>query len=166
MAVQPYVTTFLHPPEPYILRIAGMMWTVLLAFLRFLQNLDFHGELGIRRDDIRYARLAVGEMGPDRDLPVPSDIHSLHRIEDPSNEVLPIDSDMVLEIPVFIGLATLVNLVRETFLRITDNITTAERDPHCHQVILLALDRWTAADFLLKQFYSLSHPHVLRPTVD
>jgi len=25
MAIQPYVATFLHPPEPYILRIDSMM---------------------------------------------------------------------------------------------------------------------------------------------
>ena len=68
-------------------------------------------------------------MGSDGHLPVASDSHALHRMEDAADQVLPVNADAVPKKAVVPGLEAPVYPVGQAFLRVTNDLAPVERMP-------------------------------------
>lgn len=99
-------------------------------------------------------------MGRYIDLSIASNMHIEDCVENTGDKVLAIDSNTVAIVPIFIGPAMLVNLMAETEVGVTNNVTTTESDSDRHQVVLLTFNRNTRSDHIVEQFDSFSYPHI------
>jgi len=95
----------------------------LLVFSHPSKHFDFHSELRIRRNNIRYSCLAIGEVRSDDNLPVPSHIHSLRCVENSADKIFSVNSDQVPKIAIVFNLEVLVHLVGQAHLWMLNNFT-------------------------------------------
>jgi len=89
-------------------------------------------------------------------------MHASERIVNSRNKVLSMKSGTMPKESVILGLAMIVKNVTHTLLRMSNDVTLIERDPHRHQVKLEAFDGETGPDLFFQQPDSLSYPHFLR----